>query len=302
MSATVGSPDEHGLEAPLERGVLLDVGSVLVERRRADRAQLAAREHRLQQVARGDGALRRPCADDRVQLVDEEDDLPLARGDLLEDGLEPLLELAAVLRAGDERADVERPDALALEARRDVARDDALREPLGDRGLADARLADQHRVVLRAAREHLDRAPDLLVAADHGVELPGLRERGEVAAVLLERLVGALGVLRRDALAAAHLLERGEERLARDGVEREEQVLDRDELVAEGLGLVERLVEHAPERRRRLRLRAAPETAGCCASRRLRLATERIRRSRRNAPRACAAAPGRGARWSGGRE
>ena len=38
-----------------------------------------------------------------------------------------------------------------------VARDDALREPLDDRGLADARLADQHRVVLGAAREHLHR-------------------------------------------------------------------------------------------------------------------------------------------------
>ena len=40
--------DEHRLEAPLERCVLLDVLAVLVERRRADRAQLTAREHRLQ--------------------------------------------------------------------------------------------------------------------------------------------------------------------------------------------------------------------------------------------------------------
>ena len=73
--------DEDRLEAPLERGVLLDVLAVLVERRRADRAQLAAREHRLEQVRRVDGALGRARADDRVQLVDEEDDLALrARG------------------------------------------------------------------------------------------------------------------------------------------------------------------------------------------------------------------------------
>ena len=51
--------DEHGLEAPLERGVLLDVLAVLVERGRADGAQLAASEHRLQQVRRVDGAFRR---------------------------------------------------------------------------------------------------------------------------------------------------------------------------------------------------------------------------------------------------
>ena len=167
--------DEHGLEAPLERGVLLDVLAVLVERRRADGAQLSAREHRLEQVSGRDGALGGAGADDRVQLVDEEDDLALRGGDLREDCLEPLLELAAVLGAGDQRTDVERPDALALQSLGHVARDDALGEALRDRRLADARLADQDRVVLRPAREHLDRAPDLLVAADHGVELARLR-------------------------------------------------------------------------------------------------------------------------------
>ena len=183
--------DEDRLEAALERGVLLDVLAVLVERRRADAAQLAAREHRLQHVGRVDGALGRAGADDRVQLVDEEDDLALGVFDVLEDGLQPLLELAAVLRAGEERADVERPDALALQALGDVARDDALREPLDDRRLADSRVADQHRVVLRPARKHLDDAADLLVAADDRVELAVLGERRQVAAELLERLVAS---------------------------------------------------------------------------------------------------------------
>ena len=42
--------DEDRLEAALEGGVLLDVLAVLVEGRRADRVELAAGEHRLQQV------------------------------------------------------------------------------------------------------------------------------------------------------------------------------------------------------------------------------------------------------------
>jgi hypothetical protein len=54
---------------------------------------------------------------------------------------------------------------------------DALRQALDDRGLAHPGLADQHRVVLGPAREHLDGAADLLVAADHRVELP-LARRG----------------------------------------------------------------------------------------------------------------------------
>ncbi len=72
-----GLAHEHRLEAPLERRVLLDVLAVLVEGRRADAAQLAARQGRLEHVARVHGALGRARADERVELVDEEDDRAL---------------------------------------------------------------------------------------------------------------------------------------------------------------------------------------------------------------------------------
>src|SRR5204862_1159348 len=133
------------------------------------------------------------------------DQLALGLAHLGEDGLEPLLDLAAVLRAGEHRADVEPPHALALQALGHVAGDDPLREALDDRGLADAGVADQDRVVLRPAPQHLDHAADLLVAPDDRVELALLGEGGQVAAELLERLVGALRILRGDALAAAYL-------------------------------------------------------------------------------------------------
>src|SRR4029453_6823900 len=64
------------------RVVFLDVLAVLVERRRADRVQLAAREHRLEQVGRVHRALCRAGADDRVELVDEKDHPPLASLDI----------------------------------------------------------------------------------------------------------------------------------------------------------------------------------------------------------------------------
>ena len=142
---------DHGLEAALQRGVLFDVLAVLVERGRADGAQFAARELGLEQVGRVHRALRRARADDGVQFVDEQDDLALAGGDFLEERLEPVLEFAAELRARDHRADVHGDDALALERFGHVARDDAAREALDDGRLADAGVADEHGVVLRAA-------------------------------------------------------------------------------------------------------------------------------------------------------
>jgi hypothetical protein len=65
-------------------------------------------------------------------------------------------------------------------------------------------------------------AADLFVAADHRIELALARELGEVAAVALERLVGAFGFSFVDALrAAAHRGQRLQD-LSRDAVLREQ--------------------------------------------------------------------------------
>ena len=106
-----GLADNHRLEAALQGGVLLDVGAVLVERRRPDGTQFAAGEHRLEQVGGVHRALGRAGAYDRVQLVEEEDDGALCIGDLFEHALEAFLELATVGGAGDERTHVQGDDA-----------------------------------------------------------------------------------------------------------------------------------------------------------------------------------------------
>ena len=281
--------DEDLLEAALERRVLLDVLAELVERGRADHAQLAAGEHRLDHVAgvhRGVAGGAR--ADDGVQLVDEGDDLPLGVGDLLEHGLEPLLELTAVLGAGDHGAEVQRHQALALQALRDVAGHHALGEALDDRRLADAGLADQDRVVLGAPGQHLDDAADLGVAADDRVDLAVAGALGEVDGVLLQRLERALRVGGGDLAVAADGAEGGQQGvaggagagehvagLAVGAGEADQQVLGRDVLVAEGAGLLPRGVDHAQQlagRRGRGHGRAAD--AGHAAQRRLGLGAD----------------------------
>ena len=163
------------------------------------------------------------------------------------------------------RSRLEQPPA--LEGVGHVAGDDPLGEALDDGGLADAGLADQHRVVLGTPRQHLDHPADLGVAADHRVELAVLGRPGEVDGVLLQALV------RRLRLRAGHpavAAERGEplaqpvrrepgvgEQRPRgrlDGGQADQQVLGRDVVVLHRRGQVERPREHAGQRRRGRRL------------------------------------------------
>src|SRR5262249_50478849 len=112
--------------------------------------------------------------------------------DLVHDRLDAFLELAAVLGAGDHHGEVEHDDALVAKQFGDVAVHDQLGEALDDGGLADARLAQEHRVVLGAAAEHLDDALDLVGPADDGVELALAGQLGEVAAKAVQG--GGLGL------------------------------------------------------------------------------------------------------------
>ena len=185
----------HGLEATLEGGVLFDVLAVLVDRGGAHGLQLAAREHGLEYRRGVDRALGGAGTDEGVDLVDEQDDVA-AGADLLQDLLEALFEVTAVAAARDERAEVEGVQLLVRECDGHRVRDDLLGETFDDGGLADAGFADEDRVVLGAARQHLHHALDFLVASDERVELALASELGEVSPELVKdgRAARRLGI------------------------------------------------------------------------------------------------------------
>src|SRR5439155_27120372 len=110
-----------------ERGVLLEVLAIFVEGRRADRLQLTTGEHRLEDRRRVDRALGSTRTDERVDLVDEQDDVA-AGAELLQDLLQPLFEVTAITTAGHQSTEVEGVELLVLEVLRHLGLDDGLRE------------------------------------------------------------------------------------------------------------------------------------------------------------------------------
>src|SRR5262245_45475571 len=248
--------DDDGLESPLERAVLLDVLPVLVERGRADRLDLTARERGLEHVGGIDRAFCSTGADQRVQLVEEQHDV-LRLPDLLHHRLQPLLELAPIFRAGDQRSEVELQEALLSQHVGHLVTHDPLGETLDDGGLADARLSDQHRVVLGASGQDLDHALDFGFPADHGVELVLARELRQVAGELVQnrRLrallrAGVVLIAEQRQRLLPHLVQPGSERLEDlrgDGLaflhEAEEEVLGADVVVPELTGLLDAELE-----------------------------------------------------------
>ena len=196
-----------------------------------------------------------------MQLIDEDDGV-LRLHQLLHDGLQPLLKLAAILRACNDQRKIERQHALVCEEARHLAVGNLLRQPFDDRGLTNARLADQHRIVLRPAAENLDDALDFVVTTDQRIKrlfARGLRqvarELGQHRLLLLLALLlaacgcrfllcRALQLLAdcRQTQPALHQDLRGEALLFAQKAEK--QMFCSDVLVAQPLGLFGRVGEH----------------------------------------------------------
>ena len=111
----------HHLEAAGQRRIFLEVLLVLGPGGGGDRAQLAARQRRLEQVGGVPGAGCAARADQRVRLVDEQDDRLGRRLHFVDHLTQAVLELALHAGAGLQQADVERLQRDVLQRRRHIA-------------------------------------------------------------------------------------------------------------------------------------------------------------------------------------
>ena len=196
-----GRFDHHQLKAAVESRVFLDVLAVLVERGRPNALDFTTGQSRLEHVGSVDGPLRSAGTDEGVEFVNEQNGV-FGSSNFVHDSLDPFLELAAVLCSGDHHGEVEHHDPSVGQQFWNVALNDPLGKALNDRCLANARLADQYRVVLGAAAEDLDGPLDFLLTPNHRVELALLGQFGQISAERVEGGRLALATLGRGVSAA----------------------------------------------------------------------------------------------------
>ena len=177
--------DHHSLEAPFQAPVALDMTPEFRRRGGADALDAVPGKRRLQDVGGVQRTLGGSRAHQGVELVHEDDELGRLLK-LLDDRLQPLLELAPIFGAGDHQRDIEGHDPPVGEEDRALAGGDPAGEAFHDRGLPDARLADEDGIVLGAAAEDLDHPVQFGPAADEGIERPVGGRLGEIPGELGE--------------------------------------------------------------------------------------------------------------------
>ena len=121
-----------------------------------------------------------------MQLVDKKDHV-LGTSDFVHHRFDALFELAAIFCARDHQGEIERDDALVPQQLGNIPARNFLRQAFGDRGLANAGLADEHRIIFRAPAEHLNHALDFVATSNHRIKLAFLGQLGQVTAERAQR-------------------------------------------------------------------------------------------------------------------
>jgi hypothetical protein len=98
-------------------------------------------------------------------------------------------DIFSTARTGNQSAQVQAHERAALQSSWHIPSHNALSKSLRNRSFAHARLSDEHRVVLAAARENLDASPHLVIATDHGVQESVPCRLSQIARVFFERLI-----------------------------------------------------------------------------------------------------------------
>ena len=174
------------LESALQRCVLLNVLPVLLNRRRTDQLQFAARKRGLQNIACIHGALCGAGTDDCVNLIDEEQYIS-GLHHFLQYLFDTFLELTAVLGARNHTGEIQGYQTLLRQGLGNFTVYNELRQSLDHRGLTDPRLTDQAGIVLGSAAQNLHDTLHLHASSDDRIQLALARKLREIARILIER-------------------------------------------------------------------------------------------------------------------
>ena len=191
-----------GLESSLQRSILFDVLSVLLESCRADAVQFAPCQHGFEHISGIHCAFRFACAHNGVKLVDKEYDLAVTLAHILQYGFKSLLEFTSVFCPCYQGAHIEGKDFLVFESFRHIALSDTLCKPLNNCCLADSGLTDQNGVILGLPGQNTYHISDLRVPSDDRIEFLVPRLSDEFLAVFGQSVISRLRVIRCNSLIA----------------------------------------------------------------------------------------------------
>ena len=135
-----------------------------------------------------------------MDLIDKEDDVPVALLDFFQDSFQTLLKLAAVLSTGNQGTHIQREDRFIFQGIRNIAFNNTLCKSFHNCSLADTRLTDQDRIVLGFSGKDPDHILNLIDTADDRIQFLLFSLFNQICSIFIQCFIGGFRIVRGDPL------------------------------------------------------------------------------------------------------
>ena len=181
--------NHHHLESAFECLVLFEILLVFVESGGTDTTQFATGKGWFENVGSVHCATALTSAHKCVNLIDEQDDFAIRRGDFVDYGFQSLFKFALIFSTCNQSTHVQRVNLFLTKILRHIASYDTLCKTFHNGGLTRTRLTYQYRVVLGSTAQDLKHTADFVVTADNRVEFALLCAFAKVDSIFLQSVV-----------------------------------------------------------------------------------------------------------------
>jgi hypothetical protein len=162
--------DFYFLKSSLKGAVLLDVFLVFTQSGRSNNRDFPTTHRRLENIRSIESPLSGPCANDRMNLIDEKNNLILHTRCLIDNLFNTCLELASILRPSNERRKTQIHYPFIEHRHRNLSLRNALCQTFNDCRFSDSGLTDETRVIFRFTIDNRDQTIDFFITTDNTIK------------------------------------------------------------------------------------------------------------------------------------
>ena len=139
--------DEDRRKPALQGSIFFNMLVILVKRGRAHTLQFPSSQGWFEHIRRIHRALCSACPDNRVKLIDEQDNFALSALNLFKGSFQSFFKLPPEARAGNHRPQIKRQHPLSRQYFRDIIGGNFLRQTFNNGSFSNACFPDQYRVI-----------------------------------------------------------------------------------------------------------------------------------------------------------
>ncbi len=184
------------LETAFQSRILFNILTVFIQCGRTDTMKLATSQHRLQHIAGIECTVCLTCTNNRMQLINKQDDLSITVLHILKNGFQTLFKFTTILRTCNQCTHIQCKNLLILQSVRNITIHNPLGKTFDNCSLTNTGFTDQNRVILRLTGKDTNHVPDLFITANHRIKLLFFCLLHKILTILLQGIISSFRIIR----------------------------------------------------------------------------------------------------------